>query len=117
MSGLNHRFRVVAAAVRLVLADQSEGGITQSIQLPTQSIVFKFLDGGLVGAGLIAVIDVPGRTEVHAGMAADAEVVFPDAPASEEFASRTFELWAGRRIGTASIVAVLQDTGARHDKS
>lgn len=82
------------------------GGLPRPLALPTQSLVFRFVDGPLAGIGVVAVVDVPGEPEIGPDTAMLVEVVFPDAPADEDFLGRRFEVWLGHPVGHAEIVAI-----------
>jgi hypothetical protein len=96
----------------IILTPTNEGGLKDPLANPTRSIVFRFVDGALVGNGTVAIIDVEGETQLQAGMDTRARVVFPDAPSDEIFTGRRFELWDGRSIGSAIMVAVESDERA-----
>lgn len=99
-------FRVVRSRARLSFDAESNGGLHQPLALPTQSIVFKFVDGELADSGVVAIVASAGLDSVSAGSVIDAEVTFPDAPPEENFRDRAFRLWIGRDIGSAVITAV-----------
>jgi hypothetical protein len=111
MSEPNPERRVVRCRARLELQPTDDGGIRQPLTLPTQSIVFKFTDGPLKGAGTLAIIAVPGSEQLSAGTEIDADVIFPDAPPDEDFRSRRFSLWTGREVGTATVAEIDGDSG------
>ncbi|HEY7859657.1 MAG TPA: hypothetical protein VIC82_14260 [Candidatus Nanopelagicales bacterium] len=95
------RLRVVRCRVRVVMHPESSGGLTHSLALPTQSIVFKFDDGALAGSSVVAIVQSDEVEVLTAGTEADAVVTFPDAPPGEGFNERPFTLWLGREVGTA----------------
>jgi len=99
-------FRVVRCRGRLSFATESDGGLEQPLTVPTQSIVFKFVDGELAGSGVVAIVQSPDIESISAGAVVDADITFPDAPDGQDFRDRTFKLWIGRDIGTALITAV-----------
>src|SRR5438132_3925289 len=105
MSGSSD-FLVIRCRARLSFAADAEGGLHQPLALPTQSIVFKFVDGESAGAGVVAIMECAEQASVTAGSSVDAVVTFPDAPSGEDFHDRSFALWLGRDIGTALIMAV-----------
>jgi hypothetical protein len=90
-------------------AASGEGGLGQPLLLPTPSLVFRFVDGELSGAGTVGVIEATEVKQLDPGVSLRAHVVFPDAPPEEEFAEREFELWQGRVVGRARVVEVQLD--------
>ena len=106
-AGASRRFVKVLAD--LTLLETAAGGLSQPLDLPTPSLVFRFVDGGLAGAGTVGVIEAEGRPTLQPGSAFRAVVRFPDAPPGEEFAARRFELWQGRVVGEAHIVEIQTD--------
>lgn len=64
------------------------------------------MDGPLAGIGVVAVVHVPGESEIRPDMAVMVEVVFPDAPPEEDFLGRRFEVWLGHPVGHATIIAI-----------
>jgi hypothetical protein len=103
------RFRFVKVLADLTLLETAAGGLSQPLDLPTPSLVFRFVDGDLAGAGTVGVIEAGGRPRLEPGAAFQASVLFPDAPPSEEFAARRFELWQGRVVGEARVVEIQTD--------
>ena len=99
-------FRVVRCRAHLSFATESDGGLRQPLTLPTQSIVFKFVDGEIAGRGAVAIVESADTQSVSGGSVIDADVTFPDAPPREKFQDREFTLWAGRDLGTAIITEV-----------
>jgi hypothetical protein len=98
----------VRAELRLVAAD--EGGLREPLQVPTQSLVFRFVDGAHKGEGVVAVVSVARGVELAAGTVADARITFPDAPPDEMFSGRRFELWLGSVVGSATVKEIEADT-------
>jgi hypothetical protein len=103
------RLRCVKVVANLDLLESAAGGLSQPITLPTPSIVFRFVDGDVAGAGTVGVIEAEDRQKLEAGSSFPATVMFPDAPPGEEFAARRFELWHGRVVGEARVVEVQTD--------
>jgi hypothetical protein len=87
------RFRVVKATADLNAAATSEGGLPRALTPPGPSVVFRFVDGEEVGAGVVAFVDAP---RLEPGSTVQVGVTFPDAPPHEDFSGRRFELWLGR---------------------
>jgi hypothetical protein len=103
------RFRSVKVLADLTLLETAAGGLSQPLDLPTPSLVFRFVDGDLAGAGTVGVIEAEGRPRLEPGSVFRASVQFPDAPPNEEFAARRFELWQGHVVGEARVVEVQTD--------
>ena len=89
-----------------VVHAESDGGLRQPLNLPTQSIVFKFVDREHVGSGVVAIVASTELDSVWAGRVIEADVTFPDAPPGVELRGRPFQLWLGRDIGNALITSV-----------
>jgi hypothetical protein len=100
------RFRAVKATADLDLVTTSEGGLPRALTPPGPSVVFRFVDGENVGAGVVAFIDAP---RLEPGSTIQVGVTFPDAPHNEDFVGRRFELWLGDTIGSAHIVSIESD--------
>jgi hypothetical protein len=49
-------FRIITARAQLILEG---GGLPRPLALPTQSLVFRFVDGPLAGVGVVAVVVSP----------------------------------------------------------
>jgi hypothetical protein len=101
--------RVVTATAVLRLAASESGGLPHPLQVPTQSVVFRFMEGALAGQGIVAIVDLVGDTELQPGTTTSVRVILPDAPHDTEFADQSFELWLGHSLGTAEIIAVESD--------
>lgn len=95
----------IAVDVELELLAADDGGLRQSIKLPTPSLVFRDLDVEVI-LGYTAKIEHDQLRELAPGTAARARAVFIGVPATKVWVGRKFALWAGRDVGTALVLAI-----------
>jgi hypothetical protein len=99
----------IDAEAEIAMLASADGGLKQSLHLPSPSLVFRVPDSDPV-LGYTTVIEAPeGVDRLNAGSAIQARVKFVGVPEAEVWRGRTFALWHGRDVGTAKVIKVVRE--------
>jgi hypothetical protein len=92
----------IDADVDLTMTTADQGGLKAPLMLPTPSLVFRVREQPDI-IGYTAMIEHETETALVPGMALSVRVRFIGVPAGEVWIGRTFALWHGRDVGTATL--------------
>jgi hypothetical protein len=98
----------VTANVDVVMLPTVDGGLKQPLQLPSPSLVFRIPEQEKV-VGYTVMLEHDTAASVEPGGALSARARFVGVPSDEVWIGRTFALWHGRDVGTATVRSLIAE--------